>query len=82
MNKKCLIINGSPKTNGNTYFLINKFVENCNYDVDIINAYQLDGQKGISSCSDCRACLKTKFCIVKDAFKKITELTECNECFC
>jgi len=73
MNKKCLIINGSPKTNGNTYFLINKFVENCNYDVDIINAYQLDGQKGIASCSDCSACLKTKFCIIKDAFKKITD---------
>ena len=73
MNKKCLIINGSPKTNGNTHFLINKFVENCSYDVEIINAYQLNRQKGIKSCLDCGACLKAKFCIVNDAFKKITD---------
>ena len=73
MNKKCLIINGSPKINGNTYFLINTFIENYKHEVDVINAYSLNGQKGMSSCLDCGACLKTKFCAINDSFRKITD---------
>ena len=73
MKKKCLIINGSPKTNGNTYYLINEFISNCKYTVDIINAFDIGKQKGISSCIDCGMCLKQKFCVLDDNFKKLTQ---------
>ena len=73
MDKKCLIINGSPKLNGNTAFLISQFIENANFDVDIVNAFSVDGKKGISSCVDCGACLKSKFCVIDDDFKKIID---------
>lgn len=71
MNKKCLIVNGSPKINGNTYFLINKFINNFNYPVDVVNAFNIGKNKGISSCIDCGMCLKNEFCVLDDDFKKI-----------
>ena len=71
MGKKCLIINGSPKINGNTYFLINQFIQNCNHEVDVINAFAIGGGKGVMSCIDCGGCLKSKLCIIGDDFKKI-----------
>ena len=71
--KKCLIINGSPKLNGNTGFLIKKFIENCSCRVDIINAFPINNQGGISSCIDCGACLKSKFCVINDDFEKIID---------
>ena len=73
MKKKCLIVNGSPKINGNTYYLINEFVKNYKYPVDIINAFDIGTQRGISSCIDCGGCLKQKFCVLDDDFKKITQ---------
>jgi len=73
MKKKCLIINGSPKINGNTYYLINEFIKNYKYPVDVINAFDIENKKGISSCIDCSGCLKQKFCVLDDDFKKITQ---------
>ena len=73
MKKKCLIVNGSPKTNGNTYYLINEFIKNYKYDIDVINAFDIENKKGISSCIDCGGCLKQKFCVLDDDFKKITQ---------
>lgn len=71
--KKCLIINGSPKTIGNTYYLINEFIKNYKYSVEVINAFDIGNVKGISSCIDCGRCLKQKFCVLDDNFKKLTQ---------
>lgn len=71
MSKKCLIINGSPKQNGNTRFLIDIFTNNLNCDIEIINVFASAINKGISSCIDCEACTKNKLCCINDDFKKI-----------
>ena len=71
MDKKCLIINGSPKLNGNTHFLINEFIKNTNFKIDIINTFPISNNKGISSCLDCGGCSKIKLCCVNDDFKKV-----------
>ena len=73
MRKKCLIINGSPKINGNTYYLINEFIKNYQHNVDVINAFNIGNKKGISSCVDCGGCLKNRLCVLNDDFKKITQ---------
>lgn len=66
MNKKCLIINGSPKINGNTNYLINIFIKEYKYQTQIVNAFS------ISSCVDCNICSKQKLCVLNDDFKLIT----------
>ena len=73
MKKKCLIVNGSPKTNGNTYYLINEFIKNYKYTIEVINAFDIGNKKGVSSCIDCGGCLKQEFCVLDDDFKKITQ---------
>lgn len=71
MTNKCLIINGSPRANGNTYFLINKFAESYVGDIKVVNAYALYGTKGISGCLDCEGCRHVQGCVVNDAFQTI-----------
>ncbi|MBE7074798.1 MAG: flavodoxin family protein [Clostridiales bacterium] len=71
MNKKCLIINGSPKLNGNTYFLINEFKKHYAHSVEIVNVFPIANDKGISSCIDCGGCSINQYCCLNDGFKKI-----------
>lgn len=61
---KTLIINGSPRKNGDTMYFINKIKEKI--QCDIINAYYI----AFSSCIDCRQCVDGK-CIYND---KVTGL--------
>ncbi len=61
---KTLIINGSPRKNGDTMYFINKIREK--KQCDIINAYFI----GFSPCIDCRKCIDGK-CIYND---RVTEL--------
>lgn len=61
---KTLIINGSPRKNGDTAYFIDKIKEKI--DCDIINAYYSD----FSPCIDCRKCIAGK-CIYND------EITQC-----
>lgn len=64
---KTLIINGSPRKNGDTAALINTFRENLNSQYKIINSYYCN----ISPCVDCRFCRINKGCAIDD---EMTEL--------
>ena len=61
---KTLIINGSPRKNGDTMYFINKINEKV--ECDVINAYYMD----FSPCIDCRECVKGK-CIYNDEVTKL-----------
>lgn len=63
---KCLIINGSPKANGNTAKIIDEFTKNYNGEIDIINPF-----KNVSPCLDCGYCTMNKTCCIKDDFSKL-----------
>ena len=63
---KCLIINGSPKANGNTARIIDEFTKNFKGEIDIINPF-----KNISPCLDCGYCIKNKKCCIDDDFSKL-----------
>ncbi len=66
---KSLIINGSPRKNGNTSYIINKLCKSLNGTVDIINSFDIE----YSPCIDCKKCINDNSCIYND---KITNLIE------
>lgn len=66
---KTLILNGSPRKNGDTAALISHLLENLLGKVKIVNAY--DGS--IAPCIDCRACRKQDGCIIKDGMQEVYE---------
>jgi multimeric flavodoxin WrbA len=59
---RTLIINGSPRVNGDTAFLLSELKSHLNNEVIEINAYN----SNIKPCIDCRACKKQKGCVIKD----------------
>ena len=71
--KKALIINGSPKTNGNTMKVINIFKEFFGGETEVVNLYAhlSSDNKGCQTCIDCGGCERVKGCIVKDKFQDI-----------
>ncbi len=74
MSKYILIINGSPKVNGNTSRLINWFVEGVNSKcgkIKIIRAASLKFK--LNGCVSCRRCQKTDDyrCLINDDVKKV-----------
>lgn len=64
---KTLILNGSPRRNGDTVSLINKLTEQLNGEYKIVDAYYSD----ISACVDCRYCWNNDGCSIND---KMTEI--------
>jgi multimeric flavodoxin WrbA len=66
---KNFIINGSPRKNGDTAFLLSKFKAYIDHEVKEISAYY----DNISPCIDCRACQKKKGCVIKDKMCMIYE---------
>lgn len=66
---KTLIINGSPRENGDTAFLLSKLREHINHEVIEIRAYY----DNISPCIDCRACQKKKGCVINDKMQLVYE---------
>ena len=71
---KTLIINGSPRKNGDTAALINELVRHLEGDVKIISH-----RDAISPCLDCRYCWKHAGCAVKDDMQTVYEyLTDCD----
>jgi multimeric flavodoxin WrbA len=64
---KTLIINGSPRKNGDTAALISELRKNLHGDIVEISAYY----DKITPCTDCRKCWTQKGCAVKDDMEKI-----------
>ncbi len=64
---KTLIINGSPRPDGNTVAMINKLREHLKGEVTEISAFR----SGIAPCVDCRGCWESAKCVVDDGMKAI-----------
>ena len=66
---KTLIINGSPRPNGNTVTLIRELKKHLEGEVVEVSAFYSD----IAPCVDCRGCWKTARCVVDDGMSVIYE---------
>lgn len=72
---KTLILNGSPRMNGDTVSLINIVRENIKGEYRLVNAYRCD----ISPCVDCRYCWDNSGCAIKDEMQEIYDyIQECD----
>lgn len=69
---KTLILNGSPRKNGDTAGLLNKLIEKLHGECKIVNAYYAD----ISPCIDCRYCWRSKGCSIHDVMAEIYDYLE------
>ena len=71
---KTLIINGSPRKNGDTQALIDAFVSGLAGEYRVISR-----DDGIAPCVDCRYCWKHDGCAVQDAMQDIyAYLADCD----
>lgn len=72
---KTLIINGSPRKNGDTVSLINELTKQLNGDYIIADAYYSD----ISACVDCRYCWHNDGCSINDEMTQIYDyIVDCD----
>lgn len=62
MAKRTLIVNGSPRPHGNTVALIEEMKKTLEGEVIEISAFR----SNIAPCVDCRGCVKTTKCVVRD----------------
>ena len=60
--RKTLIINGSPRPQGNTAFLMEELKKNLAGEVFELSAFR----SNISPCVDCRGCSETAKCVIRD----------------
>lgn len=67
---KTLIINGSPRKNGDTMALVNEMIKYLDGEIKIIQTYF----DNISSCIDCRFCWSNGKCVIKDEMQDIYQL--------
>lgn len=66
---KTLILNGSPRKNGDTVSLIHIFLEGLEGEYKIVNAYE----DGIGPCIDCRFCWENDGCSIQDGMQEVYE---------
>ena len=66
---KTLLINGSPRPNGNTVALIRELKAHLQGEIVEISAFY----SGIAPCVDCRGCWETAQCVVHDGMDVIYE---------
>ncbi|GAB6108276.1 flavodoxin family protein [Fusibacter bizertensis] len=72
---KTLIINGSPRDNGDTVTLINEFLNHLNGEYKVISSYK----SNISPCIDCRKCWTNSGCYDNNEWRNFEEyLLECD----
>ena len=64
---KTLILNGSPRANGDTASLVEKLVNALEGDSHIVNAYKCN----ISPCMDCRYCWENDGCRICDEMQEV-----------
>jgi len=69
---KTLIINGSPRKNGDTMTIINEMKKYLDGEVEIINTYSDD----IHPCVDCRYCWKNNGCAIKDKMQDVYKMLD------
>lgn len=72
---KVLVLNGSPRENGNTSLAINEFSKQLKLngiDSEIINV----GKENIVGCKDCGFCNKNNKCAINDIVNKIADKFE------
>lgn len=65
-----LIINGSPRKNGDSMTLVNEMIKYLEGSVQIIDTYN----SGISPCTDCRYCMHNKGCCIDDGMQDVYKL--------
>lgn len=66
---KTLMLNGSPRKNGNTSRLIDMITDKIAGEYKIVDAYKCN----VSPCLDCRYCWKNYGCAVDDEMQEIYE---------
>jgi len=72
---KTLILNGSPRINGDTVSLINEVDKKLLGEYKIVNAYRCN----VSPCMDCRYCRKNEGCSIQDEMQEIySYIQECD----
>ncbi|MBE5949042.1 MAG: flavodoxin family protein [Lachnospiraceae bacterium] len=64
---KTLILNGSPRENGNTASLIDIIKEKIDGEYRVIDTYRCS----ISPCVDCRFCWENRGCIIDDEMQEV-----------
>lgn len=70
-----LILNGSPRKNGDTMSLVHMIIPEIKGDYKIVNAYNCN----ISACLDCRYCWKSNGCKIDDEMQEIYDyIQECD----
>lgn len=72
---KTLIINGSPKSNGNTSVLIEALKNKLNGEIKQVDCYTVN----ITPCRDCGYCKKENSCIISDEMQEVySYISECD----
>ena len=69
--KKALILNFSPKSNGETSVFVDLFKQNFDGEVEEANLFN----SPVRTCIDCGGCKKVNRCILNDEFMKIVDFT-------
>ena len=73
--KKTLILNGSPRKNGDTAALLTLLTGTLAGQVRTVDCYRDD----IRPCIDCRSCRREKKCVIPDAMQELYgELEDCD----
>ncbi len=71
MPKKIVVVNGSPRKNGNTETLVDAFIEGAKGSGNIVTKFNV-GRMKINGCTDCQYCFShLGKCIQKDDMQEI-----------
>lgn len=69
---KTLIINGSPRMNGDTMTLVNEMIKYIEGEVRIVHTYY----EKIGACVDCRYCWSNNGCSINDSMQEYYQLLD------